>query len=108
MSKLRSEGQPMPQGDDTEDDSQADPRATEQATDEVRIGDRVLPAGHQGGSTKLPRTLAFVIVSKDRKRHEFVNKKQLKKAVFQWETRNAPYEVFELTPKAVQAKVDIQ
>lgn len=78
-----------------------------QVRNEVRHTAAGITNPYEGERTRLPRTLAYVIVSKDRTRHEFVNKKQLKKAVLQWETREKPYEVFELSPKSVQAKVDI-
>lgn len=57
---------------------------------------------------KLPRTLSYVVVSKDRSDYTFTTKKGLKQVIFQWETDGKKYEVFELTPKAVTAKVDIQ
>lgn len=57
---------------------------------------------------KLPRTLSYVIVSKDRTKHEFCNTKELKKLVLKWETSGKPYEVFELQSKQITARVDIQ
>lgn len=67
----------------------------------------VIRATTTAHSTKLPRTLSFVVVSKDRIDFEFTTKKGLKRVIFEWETSNRRYEVFELSPKKVSANVDI-
>lgn len=82
-----------------------------------RDGDRspaAHPSGHESGAASIqrgiqaPRTLRYLVVAKDRSTYEFANAKQLKGVVFQWEAKGASYEVFELSPKEVTAKVDIK
>ena len=57
-------------------------------------------------STKLPRTLSYVFVSKDRTKSEFCNSKEVKKVALRWE-QEGPYEVFELTPKQFDVQLKI-
>lgn len=57
---------------------------------------------------KAPRTPSFVILSKDRDESEFCTKKNLKERVILWTAQEKKFDVFELTPKKVQAKLSIQ
>lgn len=58
------------------------------------------------GTLAVPRTPAFVFVSKDRKTVEFCTKKDLKRKALQWETTGKTYDMFELLPKKVSAKIE--
>lgn len=62
---------------------------------------------HTTRAKRLPRTLSYVVVTKDRSDFEFTTSKGLKRVIFEWETSNKRYELFELTPKKVSANVDI-
>lgn len=62
----------------------------------------------QASSTKIPRSPSYVFVSKDRSLSEFTTKKNLKVTTLQWETSGRKYDVFELQPKQVSAKVHIE
>lgn len=58
------------------------------------------------GTLSVPRTPAFVFVSKDRKTVQFCTKKDLKKTALQWETLGKRYDMFELQAKKVSAKIE--
>lgn len=70
---------------------------------------KVFPESIQAPTnTKLPRTLHYVIVSRDRTEYEFSNSRDVKKRVLQWSASSKSFEVFELIPKAVSAKIEIE
>lgn len=62
---------------------------------------------HVGG-TRIPRKIDYVLVSKDRKKTEFIQEKDLKKVVLRWESGNQNYELFELQPKKSSVNIDIE
>lgn len=57
---------------------------------------------------KVPRTVNYVFLSKDRKQVEFIPARDLKKVALKWESKGRGYELFELTPKQSSVKIDIQ
>ena len=57
-------------------------------------------------TNKIPRTPTYVFVSKDRTRVEFCNSKEVKKLALKWE-QGGSYDVYELSPKQFDVKVDI-
>lgn len=61
-----------------------------------------------GKTIPLPRTITHIIISKDRFGYDFCNKRTLKKTILSWEHAGKKYDVFELHPKKVSAKIDIQ
>lgn len=74
-------------------------------SDEIR---RELRALDPEPTFNLPRTLKYLLVTKDRKNHEFSNEKAFNKTVMRWEASGRGYEVYQLTPKKVEAKVVIE
>lgn len=54
----------------------------------------------------IPRSPDFVLVTKDRKDYRFVTKKDLKKVVLEFESREKKYDVYQLTAKQASVKVD--
>lgn len=93
------------------------PRVSEESP-KIDHGDRGEPAtqsvtnrsvaNDSAAGRKAPRTPSFVILSKDRDESEFCTKKNLKERVILWTAQEKKFDVFELTPKKVQAKLSIQ
>lgn len=56
----------------------------------------------------IPRTPDFVFITRNRRDSEveYVTKKDLKKTVLKWESRGVNYDIYSLTPKKAQVKVD--
>lgn len=69
--------------------------------------DAVVSENRPSDRGSVPRTPSFVFISKDRAITEFYTRRDLKKAVLSWEHRGVKYDVFELNPKKISAKVDI-
>lgn len=59
-------------------------------------------------TVSIPRTLKYLLVSKNRSKHDFCNQKNLNKTIMKWEAADTPYELYQLTPKKVNAKVVIE
>lgn len=60
------------------------------------------------GTLDVPRTPAFVFISKDRSHVEFCTKKDIKKVALQWETTGKSYNLYELHSKQVTAKIEFE
>lgn len=69
---------------------------------------RIAPARAERVVTKVPRTPAYVLISKDRQRAEFTSSKDIDTAILRWKYEDVKFDLFELQPKKVTAKVDIQ
>lgn len=59
-------------------------------------------------SIKVPRTPSHVFIAKRRDKVEFCTKKDLKRVAVKWQYENIPHDVFELLPKTIRAKVEIE
>lgn len=55
-----------------------------------------------------PRSPKFVLLSKDRSRAQFVTQKTLKSELLRWEYEGINYDVFELHPKKISTKIEIE
>lgn len=55
----------------------------------------------------VPRSPSYVFISKTRDRTEFATKKNVKQIAMRWQYEGVKFDLFELQPKAVSAKVDI-
>lgn len=58
--------------------------------------------------SSLPKTPSFVFISKDRTTTEFCTKRELKRTVLAWTHLGTKFDVYELHPKKISAKIDIQ
>lgn len=56
----------------------------------------------------IPRSPGFVFLSKDRQDYEFCSKRDLEKVALRWQIGNKTYDVFQLSPKKVSAKLSIE
>lgn len=84
-------------------------------TKEERSADRIPRDSHtpaaehiSGGATGLPRSPAFIFISRDRTRSQLCTKRDLRKQTLAWEHEGVKYDVYELQPRKVSAKIDIQ
>lgn len=60
-----------------------------------------------GGNAKtVPKTPAYVFISKDRLLTEFSSRKDVKSAALKW-AQNGPFDAFELVPKKFEVNLDI-
>lgn len=59
-------------------------------------------------SPEIPRTPSYVFVSKDRAQHEFCTRRDLTKTALKWQLSDDSYDVFELSPKKINAKISIE
>lgn len=57
-------------------------------------------------SKAIPRSPAYLFITKDRRTQEIVSQKDFKKTVLRWET-GAKYDCYQLSPKQVGVKVEI-
>lgn len=62
----------------------------------------------QSSPVHIPKTPAYCFISKDRRRSEFISKRDLRKAILKWEYENINFDVFELHTKKVSAKIDLE
>lgn len=87
------------------------PRRANEASDQTRDArgsSGVAAKGvHSAVSVKVPRSPSYCILSKDRKSFEFTTKKDFKQKLLRWIADDRKYDVFELHPKSVAAKIDI-
>lgn len=59
-------------------------------------------------SEKAPRSPSFVILSKSRLESEFCTRKNLQSRVIHWVAQSKKFDVFELHPRKVEAKLSIE
>lgn len=87
-------------------------RKRRDASEEVGLSSTLSDKGvdHEPGSGQkvIPRTPSFVFLSSNRSMVEFCTKRALKKTVLAWEHKGEKYDVFELAPKIVSAKIEVQ
>lgn len=96
--------EPLVSQPETSDDDQVVPEELPEARPEPNRQEVQKAAS----TSKAPRTPSFVILSKDRLTSEFCTKKNLRERVIVWTAQEKKFDVFELTPKKVQAKLSIQ
>lgn len=69
--------------------------------------DHKLPDVIETNSGNVPKSPSHFFVSKSRNRFEFCTKRDFKKTALKWEQEGS-YDCFELVPKKISAKIDIQ
>lgn len=65
------------------------------------------PTEYASEAAKLPRTITHLIIAKDRYGYDFCNKKNLNAKLLSWSAAGKTFDLYELTPKKVSAKIDI-
>lgn len=58
--------------------------------------------------SQVPRTPAFVFISRDRTITEFCGRRELKNIALKWQISDRTFDVFELQPRKVSAKVEVE
>lgn len=57
---------------------------------------------------KIPRTVDYVFIAKNRREAEFVSSRDFKKVALKWESAGKNYELYQLNQKKSSVKIDIE